>query len=1098
MLPPVHRSGRPRRSYKFSGYAWAFLRALLVGALVSSAQGAEKTSPPSADSPWPRAIDLSGSWQFAIGTPEPVFPIAGIPGSLVWSDTIELPGTTETRGKGPENPARELSMLTRVRKFDGPAWYQRVVEVPSDWADRHVILFLERTKYTQVWWDGKPLGEQRLLTVPQRYLVAPAITPGRHTVTVMVDNRAERRLYSADAHQYSDNTQTNWNGIIGRIELIAEPRVAVIDAQAFPDIAARTFELRLKVAKQTGAPADAKVEAIATSWNHNGSPHRPAPISQQVQLVDGDNAIVLTYPLGHDAKLWDEFSPALYRIRVLITSGGQTFERVIETALRQFGRNGTQLSINGRTVFLRGKHEGCVFPITGHPPMDVDGWIDHFRRCQEYGINHIRCHTWVPPEAAFAAADRLGIYLQPELPFWGSFDAKIRDALTPEAESLIREYGNHPSFAMMTLGNELSGDRAMMNEMVQHLRSLDPRHLYADGSNNVLWNPEAQPTNDFWSSAKAKTPKSGAHLVPARGSFYFMDGNDGVVQWGPASTRMDLREANEGVSVPLIGHEIGQYTVYPNYGEIAKYTGVVQARNLETFRDRLAARGMLNQANDFFRASGVLTASLYKEELELALRTPGFGGFQILDLQDFPGQGTALVGILDAFMDSKGLITADAWRDFCSPIVPLARFDRYVWTADETYSADIEVAHYGAADLRDAPVEWSIETPESEILAKGEFKSGTVAQGGLRAIGHLETSLKTAKTPARYNLHIVVIDGDHRYHNQWPLWVYPKKSDNTAAPEGVSIVRTYAAAKPLLAQGRAVLLIPEGTSAGYTMHGAYATDFWCWPMFNSSPGTMGLLCDPHHPGLAAFPTAFHSERQWSAIALASRPVILTEMPSDLRPIVQVVDNLARNEKIGLVFEGQVGERGKLLVCAADLYSLGNDAAARQFLTSLIQYAQSRNFDPHNVLPPEQLDRILGPSLAEGRPVTVSSLFKPSWGAVPKPESAVDDDINTRWASKEGDLTPWLAVDLGQKQTVKTVQLLWDLDSVYPYVIEGSDDGQSGWTVLAEETHPNVLSGRHTVSIPAGVRHDWQHVRVRATAVPAGKNISLRDLRIWNE
>jgi hypothetical protein len=63
---------------------------------------------------------------------------------------------------------------------------------------------------------------------------------------------------------------------------------------------------------------------------------------------------------------------------------------------------------------------------------------------------------------------------------------------------------------------------------------------------------------------------------------------------------------------------------------------------------------MLDWADDFFYTSGKLSVQCYKEELEAAARTKRLAGYQILDIQDFSGQGTALVGILDAFMDNKG------------------------------------------------------------------------------------------------------------------------------------------------------------------------------------------------------------------------------------------------------------------------------------------------------------------------------------------------------------------------------------------------------------------------------------------------------------
>lgn len=1034
---------------------------------------------------------LEGAWRFGLGAPEPVFPQAALP-ELALTDTIGLPGTTETNQKGPENTVRELGGLTRLRKFEGAAWYQREIEIPAAWAARRVELRLERTKYTQVWLDGRPLGEQRLFTAAQVYDLTATATPGRHRLTVMVDNRVERLPFTPNVHQFnSDNTQTNWNGLLGRIELVARSALWLREVQVYPDLANKSFRVRITPGRLATATRAGVVTVHAESFNHSGDVHRPAAVTAAVP-VDGSTADVeLVLPLGPGAKTWDEFSPALYKVTVALESAAGRDEREIEVGLREFKTRGTHFTINGRTTFLRGRHEAGAFPLTGHPPMDVAGWLAYLRICQEYGINHLRCHTWTPPEAAFIAANRLGIYLQPELPFWGTFDERARDFLMPEAEAMLRAYGNNPSFVMLTLANEAGGDRELMNGMVARLRERDGRHLYADGCNNVLWDVRHQPTNDFWVTAKTRTPANGDRQVPARGSFYFGDGNEGVVQWGPAQTRADLSSAVDGLPVPVIGHETGQYTVYPDFREITKYTGVTRARNLEHFRDALARRGRLEQAHDFFHASGALSASLYREEIELALRTAGLGGFQLLDLQDYPGQGTALVGMLDAFMDSKGLVTPERWREFCGPVVPLARFDRYTWTTAESYVADLELSHYGSDDLREASVAWRIAAPAGAVLAQGELPVMTVKAGGLRQLGRIETPLAAAATPARYDLTVTVTSGAQRFSNHWPLWVYP--TTPVAEPSvRVKVVRAFDAdTKALLAAGERVVLMPGQAGRGYTVSGAYATDFWCWPMFNSVPGTMGLLVDAKHPALAGFPTLTYSERQWSGIAHASAPIILAAAPATFRPIVQVIDNLARNELIGLVFEARVGA-GALLVVASDLKALGDAPEARQLWTSLLAYAASPAFAPKQSLTLEELDRCLRPSLALGRPATASSSFTPPWGFVPKPESAVDGDINTRWQAGESDAAPWLAVDLGQASAIDTVELLWQADEPgYRYRLEGSMDGRT-WDVLSDQRQNVFADGRHTMTLKAVT---VRHLRVVLTGWPTGKPAALRELRV---
>ena len=394
----------------------------------------------------------------------------------------------------------------------------------------------------------------------------------------------------------------------------------------------------------------------------------------------------------------------------------------------------------------------------------------------------------------------------------------------------------------------------------------------------------------------------------------------------------------------MIGHEVGQYTVYPDFREIGKYSGVLRARNFELAREKLRARGMLDQAEDFTRASGALAVICYREEIEAALRTPGFGGFQLLDLQDFPGQGTALVGVLNAFMESKGLVEPAAWREFCSPTVPLLRFRKYCWTAGEPFSAQAEVAHYGPADLAGVVPEWRLVDEAHRLVIEGKLPRADIRRRGLSSLGTLSVQLPDVKRAKRFTLCLSLPQpGGQSLSNGCPLWIYPLNKD-LPRPKNVMVSHAWdAPTRAALAAGKRVLLLTDAKQPG-SVEGGFATDFWCWPMFHSKPGTMGLLCDPKHPALAGFPTEFHSNWQWGEIACASRPIVLDETPADYRPIVQVIDNFDRCHKLGLIFECRVGA-GKLLLCACDLEKLQDQPAAWQLLGSLLAYAASDRFDP---------------------------------------------------------------------------------------------------------------------------------------------------------
>jgi hypothetical protein len=891
------------------------------------------------------AISLAGRWNFRLdpeqkGEAEGWF-------SSPFEDQIILPGTTDENKKGTKIDERRDDRLSRVFDFKGPAWYQRRISIPGSWRDQRITLHLERTKYTRVWVDTADCGTQDGLSAPQIYDLTGVLAPGEQTLTILVNNAKVPPI--GPAHALDERTQTNWNGIIGRLELQASAPVWLDDIQVFPDLEKKKARLRIILGNNLGRLASADLTIRAESRNTDKR-IRFSPETVTVETASPRSPVEIEYSFGAGAPLWDEFHPALIQMTVSLKARlkDRFFRdsRTIETGLREFKAKGTQFAVNGRTTFLRGKNDACIFPLTGYPPMDKDGWRRVLTIAKSYGINHYRFHSWCPPEAAFQAADEMGIFMQAELPNKVSFE-KIEhtEYLRLEGRRILKAFGNHPSFVMLTLGNELGGRRDIMSDILDDFRRADPRHLYAQGSNNYHWDPSLAAGDDFWVTGKTGRER------PVRGSFFQGDFAGAYIETLPPSTMRDFQSSIADVPVPVVGHETGQFQISPDFEEIPKYTGVLRARNLEIFRDRLAGRRMLDQSRDFVRASGALSILCYREDIELALRTPGFGGFQLLDLQDFPGQGTALVGILDAFLDSKGLISPEAWRKFCSETVPLLRFEKYTWTSDETFRGRVQVAHYGVNDLSGTLIRWTVATEEGRIVASGTFDSPLLRQGQINEIGTIRVPLAGAISPAKLTVEIS-LEGT-AYANSYDIWVYPPHPDHSIPPSVKVADRLEASAIKFLREGGAVLLFPRIEKIPLSVAGAFQSDFWCYPMFRRAaekrgiavaPGTLGILCDPHHPSLTGFPTEFHSNWQWWHLVKNSRPVILDEAPPSYRPTVQVIDNFERNHKLGLIFETRL-EKGRLLICSIDLLHLQERPEARQLLHCLLQYAASHQFAP---------------------------------------------------------------------------------------------------------------------------------------------------------
>ena len=814
----------------------------------------------------PQRIDLSGTWQFALDRQKLVHP------DYILTESVLLPGTTDTNKKGDfVGKTDETTHLSRIWTYKGRAWYKRSVEIPESWKGQPVYLTLERTKPTEIYVDAKLVGSSNDISTPQVFELTKYLTPGSHQLAIMVDNGSgvPEQLY-ASSHAYTEDTQTNWNGIIGEISLSTAKKSKTITSDVHPNF-------------------------------------------------------------------------------------------------RNFHIEGQHFYANGHKIFLRGKHDACVWPLTGHVAMDVESWKEYLGECDAYGLNHVRFHSWCPPEAAFVAADELGIILQPELPFWGDFNAKdsvLMQFLHKEGENILRQYGHHPSFRMFALGNELWGSIDKMAEFIEDFRKIAPDKVFTFGSNYYLGYQGVKKGMDYFTTCRVGGEGWGNYGTHTRGSFSFADAADGgMINHFYPNTKMNFKEGCSLTNVPIISHETAQFQTYPDYDEIKKYTGVLYPYNMEVFRSRLEKAGMLDQAKDFHQASGLWSLQLYKQDIEMDLRTPNMAGFQLLDLQDYPGQGSAYVGILDAFMDPKGLCTVREWREWCAPIVPLMNADKYCFTNDEDFEADIKIANYSGESLEGKTLSWRLGDKEGKItLPDGE---------GLIDVGEIDVDLDDYKQATQLQL-VLGIDGTE-YHNTYDIWVYPAKDKLKKLQKKVIV--TNELTEQIIRQlekGKNVLLMPDSTKL--CVGGLFQTDYWNYRMFKTisennkksvSPGTLGILTDPKHPIFRSFPTQMHTNWQWFPVIKASHPFMLDNTAANYRPIIQVIDNIERNHKLGLVFEFAIG-KGRLLVCMADLEKASDYPEGRAFYQSMLEYMISKDFAPKTNISIDDFQKLMTTDVVEGK------------------------------------------------------------------------------------------------------------------------------------
>lgn len=886
----------------------------------------------------PLSLSLAGEWNVTLGDAKEV-------------KHAMLPGTIDTNRLGfAPSDTTETTHLTRLYAYKGKATYSRTIEIPKQWKKAAVELFLERAKPTWVYVDGNLVDSCNFISTPQRYIL-PKLKTGKHQLDIVVDNsRGVPEQVYGSSHAYTEDTQTNWNGIIGEISL------------------------------------------------------------KQVELKAGQ-------------KLKSG----------MVQSESRQYTGKVLPCFRDFRIEGAHFYADGHPVFLRGKHDAAVWPLTGHVDMTVEGWMKYLGICSAYGINHVRFHSWCPPEAAFVAADSLGIYLQPELPFWGSFDdkdEKLMAFLHQEGENILREYGHHPSFRMMALGNELWGSIDKMKEFVDDFRKIAPDKYYTFGSNYYLGYQGVKEGMDYFTTCRIGGEGWGKYNTHTRGSFSFADAYDGgIINHFRPNTTMNFDEAcdkwaspqpwqrqdveqtsyKRAAGIPIISHETGQFQTYPDFREIKKYTGVLYPYNFEIFRRRLAAAGMLSQADDFHKASGLWSVKLYKADIEMDLRTKNMAGFQLLDIQDYPGQGSAFVGILDAFMESKGITTANEWHQWCSSVVPLLVTDRFCYDENEMMNAKVQIANYGGESLKGKKLVWKLDYALDENfgddaapnaganidrfnqpspLAQGEIPI-TTDEEGLIDIGEIHHKMKVmadgfndgngtcldVKIPSRKV--VLTLDIDYgrydarRHRNTYDLWIYTTEKNLDIYKEGVVITSdlTDEVAKKL-EKGAKVLWMPTtsknfvafadtisqaGNATPYTVGGLFQTDYWNYRMFKTicennkktvSPGTLGILTNPKHPIFCDFPTEMHTNWQWFPVIKDSHPLVLDNFAKDDKPIVQVIDNIERNHKLGLVMEWKVGA-GKLLVCMSDLEKASEYPEGRAFYESVLSYMRSPEFAPQS-------------------------------------------------------------------------------------------------------------------------------------------------------
>lgn len=850
-------------------------------------------------------IDLSGQWQVKLDAEkQETMPQA-------YPETMMLPGTTSAAGLGMPNPAKETGCLTDAYRFEGAVWFMRTFTA-GDWTGEQTMLTLERTRKTTVYLDGRPIGHQESLCTPHRYFLPP-VHAGEHTLVIRVDNTD---YPTRGGHLTSPDTQSNWNGITGEISLTVA-HTLLTDLTVRPDLRRGCLRVHGHI---IGAP-DGVAGIVLPGQMEHLLPYRRG-------VLDGE------CPLKGNEAFWDEAHPEIHTISIDLD--GDVYETTF--GLRDVRTVGRRLLINGRETFLRGKVDNLLYPKTGYTPTDVASWMTILGIAKEYGINHYRYHTACPPDAAFTAADLLGVYMAPELPFWGTvaeegeegYDERERDFLFQEGFRVLREYGHHPSFLWLSLGNELWGSKDVLNRMMRAYREADDTKLYSSGANNYQFVPDVLDEENVFVGVRLGRER----LI--RGSYAMCDAPQGIVQttapesvsnydasivpetlgqsgeagkvqiqYGTGVKEVDAQSADALIpDVPVISHEVGQYVFYPDFSEISHYTGPLKPRNIEAMREKLERAGLYGEHEAFFRQTGHLAVDCYKREIETLLRSREVSGFQLLDLQDYTGQGTALVGVLNAMMENKGLISAEEWREFCAGTVVLGEFASFTGMMGEDIRFDVQISECDP-EKQHTCIRCTLMDGERELYACDVTPGAR--QGRLTDAVSVTFPAECYRDAMQERITglTVVLTLEDGTRNHYPIWLIPQV-DIRITREGIEkdgrMVAFVSAEEK--ADGAAIVV----PSAEGQLPAEYCTDFWCYPMFRSISesmgkpvpvGTMGLSIDTASPLLKRFAQEDYTTPVWYAILQTAH---VQRLPADVHPAVQMIDNTERCARLGILYQ----------------------------------------------------------------------------------------------------------------------------------------------------------------------------------------------------
>lgn len=1027
-------------------------------------------------------IPLEGTWRFRIDSTD-------LGEQQHWentrfSETIHLPGSTDEQGVGNHFPLfksilgsgrlegypedADFGMLTRKHKYIGKAWYQKEFTISGKDSNQKYTLFLERVMWqSKVWIDGIPAGKAvDYLSAPHAHFLG-LLPKGKHVITVLVDNSLIHPIGTL-GHSYCPHMQSQWNGIVGKIGLIGNSLLSIDQVDVYPSFKDRKIIVRAGISNGYAQEKKSNIEFVV---KEKSTGKVVANRKEKWTAATGKSSPEYTITFNAQLLPWDEFTPELYQLETRVSASGSSQSQITEFGFRDLGVSEKHFTINGRKLIYRNSHEGMFFGKTGYPAMDVAYWKKIWKLYKDHGFNAARFHSSCPPEAAFVAADEVGLYLQVEF-FWmdgwmgykdliGDKNENLNHFVENEFRQALKIYGNHPSMMLVSFGNELGGNFDKMGEWIATAKRQDSRRFYAAGI---------------------------AHNITTADDYVEYGGKNKALEyngtdWNYTENYISPQAHNYDASyrrkyLPEFTHEAGQYIVHPLWSEIDKYDGVFTADNLSYFKKIAEENGIAQMDAELQRASGNLNKMLYKAEIEATLRTPESAGYSLLSMVDYPGQGEALVGWVDPFYANKNFMTPAEFRLFGTHTAPLLRFSKYVWEDGELFLGKVEVCHYGKETLKGAQVRYMLKEGD-KILKEAVLPAKDIKQGELTPIGEFSYPLSAGKYGRKLSLSLSITDTE--YENHWDIWVFPKAGEEPQTSKTLVTASLSEALARLEEGGKVLLLAHQLGNVKDKTYGAFTPVFWSATWFEGqNTDVSGAFIRNRHEALQQFPTSDVMDWQWKDICEGARGFVLNALPKNYFPIVQPVNDFHHGNKIGTLFELKTKQGGQLLVCGYNIVDrLEKRPATRQLRNSLLHYVESPAFVPKQIVEREWLERVLTDRQAfEKEELSKNALLYIKAGA------AYPDLGLTKWISEFDRATKqdgfdyhvfcdgiwqddkgsyWCGKDVKIEIGVKHPQLM----NLKIYFYDSNKQGRKG--AIKCEDMPEVILDKHTeetgISIP---------------------------------